>query len=286
MLRIRTQVAVACVMVANLTLATAGAPVIGVAIKSGSFMVDGARIDGNATVLEGNRIDSGSGSTRLQLSNGNRLKLGADSTGSIYRNRLVLERGTGEVQTTTAFYLEALNLRVETETPKTRARVALTAPGLLHVDAVDGAVQVSTSKGVLLARLEPGTSLEFAPPPDGAMAPSKLTGIVRKIGEKYVLSEETSKLIIELRGADVASLLGERVEIEGVVLAETSNVQGVSEVVKVVRATKVARPRGIAKGPHVPTAVIAGVGVAAAAAGAGVIVSQKNDTKSVSPSSR
>ena len=287
MLRLKTQGMVACLLAAHLTLATGAAPVIGVAVKNGSFKVDGVKIDGNATVMEGNRIESGSGSTRLQLSNGNLLRLGSDSTGAFYRNRMVLEKGTGEVQTAAAGFLaEAAGLRVAAEHPRTDARLTLNPTGSLHVDALSGEVQVLNKAGVLLARMDAGTSLEFTPPSDGAMAPSKMSGLVRRVGEKYVLTDETSKLVVELHGVDVAGSLGERVEIEAIPLAEASTIPGVSQVVKVVKVVKLGKAGAITSHSHVHGAVIAGVAVAAAAASAGVIASQKNDTKSVSPSSR
>ncbi len=285
-LRLKTQMMVAYAMVANLTVATAGAPVVGVAVKSGSFTVDGARVSGNATVFEGNRIDTGSGSTRLELNNGNRLSLGADSAGSIYRNRFVLEKGAGDVVATNSFQVEALNLFVTPGAAKASARVSLPSPGLLHVDAVNGAVEVATKKGVLLARLDPGTSLDFTPPPDGATAPARVSGTIHKVGDRFVLQEETSKVTIELRGSDLSTYTGARVEIEGIVLNEASSVPNTSEVIKVAKVTKIGKSGATARGHHGPTTVIAGVGVAAAATGAGFVISRGSDTKAVSPSSR
>src|SRR3954464_7618344 len=98
-------------MAFNMALATAATPVIGVALKAGSFTMDGNRVEGNATVLEGDRIDTGSGPARLEFVNGNRLRLSTGTKAVVYSDRLVLERGTGEISAASQFRMETMNLR-------------------------------------------------------------------------------------------------------------------------------------------------------------------------------
>jgi hypothetical protein len=286
---LRTKSLIACIMAANLTLATAGAPIIGVAIKSGSFTVDGSKISGNATLFEGTTIDTGSGAARVQLTNGTRVQLSAESTGKIFRDRMVLEKGSGQLDASGAYRMEALNLRVSGSS----ARLALRDGRTLRVDAVGSDVQVTTSKGTLIASLAPGSSLDFMPPAgDGAAAPTKLVGVVTKRGSSYLLQDETSKITVELIGDGLESLAGQRVEIEGAPVLGGTPAQGASQVIRVAKSTKlgkaaVVKAAGAAHAGHLSTAVIAGVGVAAAAAGTGIVLSRGDNTpQTVSPSSR
>ncbi len=294
MLKLRTQYIVSCLMAANMTIMMAGAPAIGVAVKNGSFTVNGSRIDGNATLFDGNRVETGSAATRLQLNSGARWRLDASSAGTIYGDRLVLEKGVGELESTNAYNTDALSLRVTTS-PGSSARIAVIGTRSLHVDALRGDLQVLNSKGVLIARLAGGKSIDLIPPPDGAAPPTKLTGVIEKKGDHYFIQDETSHVTVEIQGEEVSSQVGKRVELEGAVVDGASPAGGASQLIhvtKVVALGKIAGGAGAAGGSAtiagvgLHTAVIAGVGVAAAAAGAGVILSNNGSSPAASPSSR
>jgi hypothetical protein len=242
-------------------------------------------VSGNATVLAGDRIETGTGPALIVLRDGTRVLLSAGAAGSVFADNVALERGTGEVTAASPFQISALNLRVATAA-RGSSRTVITPSGILHVDSVQGNVQVKTGQGTLVARLDPNASFDFTPSEDQAVAPTKLTGVVRKAGDSFVVQDEISKVVFELRGEHLGSLVGHRVQLEGMVVAEKSQAADASQVIHVAKAVKVDRASPIVQAKHLPTAVIAGVGVAAAAASAGILASEQGGSNTVSPSSR
>src|SRR6266704_2965824 len=107
--RFTVQTLIALILVANLTMGMAAAPAVGIVTAGGSFTIDNSSIAGNATLFEGNQIETGKVSSQLQLNNGAKMQLAAESRGIVYRDRLVLERGSGRVAN---YSVEALSLRI------------------------------------------------------------------------------------------------------------------------------------------------------------------------------
>ena len=106
--RFSVQSLIALILSANLSLGMAAGPALGTATARGSFTIDNATIAGNATLFEGNHIETGKASSQLQLNNGARMQLAAESSGIVYRDRLVLEKGTEGGN----FQVEANSLRI------------------------------------------------------------------------------------------------------------------------------------------------------------------------------
>ena len=75
----------------------AGAPAIGVVTASGHFTLDRARVWGNATLFSGGRIETDAASSQVNLANGVRIQLAANSSASILDNRLTLLTGSGQL---------------------------------------------------------------------------------------------------------------------------------------------------------------------------------------------
>src|SRR5438477_13140822 len=101
-------------------------------------------------------------SSNLQLNHGAKMQLAAESSGIVYRDRLVLERGAGRVEN---YAVEALSLRIR---PEAAAEVSVrkpnvAGPGSVEVAALNGPVRVTTANGVLLANLQAGRRLAFLP---------------------------------------------------------------------------------------------------------------------------
>src|SRR6266581_5329140 len=95
--RFSVQSLIALILAANLSLGVAAAPAVGIITATGSFTVDASNVTGNATLFEGNQIETGKVSSQLQLNNGAKMQLAAESRGIVYRDRLVLDRGSGRV---------------------------------------------------------------------------------------------------------------------------------------------------------------------------------------------
>src|SRR5205085_11629998 len=151
--RFSVQSLIALLVVAELSLGMAAAPSLGNVTAQGSFTIDDSSIAGNATLFEGNQIETGKVSSHLQLNNGARMQLAAESRVTVYRDRLVLEKGSSRFENAGNYGIEALSLRVRAEGGKTAARVSLRGAGVVEVAALTGPVRVTTANGVLLANM-------------------------------------------------------------------------------------------------------------------------------------
>ena len=77
----------------------AATPAIGMAVANGSFQVDRMRMSGNASLFDGSVIETANSSSQIQLNTGQRLRLSSETRAKIYRNKLVLESGFGQMET-------------------------------------------------------------------------------------------------------------------------------------------------------------------------------------------
>jgi len=93
--RLDAQGLTALILVGAVTLAQASGPVIGVAVAEGSFRVDNSEVYGNTTLFDGAVVQTEKSSSRLQLKDGTRMDLGADSRARIFEKRTTLEQGQG-----------------------------------------------------------------------------------------------------------------------------------------------------------------------------------------------
>ena len=255
----------------------AAPPAIGIATARGSFRVDNSPVQGNATLFEGTTVETSAVSSSLWLKAGGQVVVGAASRSQIFTDRMVLEKGEGKMEYAPGYRLEAQNLRILPDSKGAGAQVVVREPGRVSVTALTGQVRVTTSDGLLLARLEPGRSLEFQPQAAGAAAQLALYGCVSAADAHFFLAEQTANLNFELSGDDLARFVGHRVEIVATELREASPAGGAARVVRVSKITGVAggcpaAPVGTGvKAGHMSNstkAVIAGVAIGG---GAGAI---------------
>jgi len=303
----------------NLSSLIAASPAVGIITARGAFRLDNASISGNATLFEGNRIETTTASSELRLDNGARAQLGADSQGVVYRDHLILERGSGRFENYSA---EALSLRIQPEGGHTTAEVSVrkasqAGPGMVLVAAINGPVRVTNKSGVVLANLEAGRRLDFTPEnPQTADGPTSVTGCLEGGAGKFRLTDEATLVSFEVVGAGLKSEIGHRVRIDGsvgsannsAVRLRTTTIARLSK--KCAAVTKAAAgattdgrsgsgPAGSSgagtSGASAPVAVassiatkavIAGVIVAGAATGAAFAVVSGEDAPAISPSTR
>jgi hypothetical protein len=215
------------------------------------------------------------------------MHLSTASKAKFYGDRLVLEKGAGQLERSREYRIEAKGLRVEPGTSGTSARVALSERGKVEVEALSGWVNVTKGDGTLVARLETGTALEFAAQDAGASAPVLVSGCLVGSPDRILLNDETAKVTFELRGRDLGKYTGQRVSITAVVLHQERAGQGASQVIQVTAvkvlggscpvpgtsAPKSNGPTATAKAGGLGAtgkAVIAGVAIASVAGGTAV----------------
>ena len=280
MKKILVQSLMASAMVANVGLLSAAAPAIGVAISSGSVTVDNAVVPGNATLFDGNTIETGATSSRLQMKNGRLARLNADSTAKVYSDHIVLEKGLGE--TYGNLPVDASSLRISGDS----ARVSIHGK-TVEVAALNAPVTVSTSTGIQVANLMPGKALAFTPQAEaGAMAPATMSGVVRKVGTMYMLTDTTSNVTVQVSGGGIEKYVKHMVTITGTPGSGTPP-PGASQVITVTNVTDQGTRKRVgggmmSGGPSTGAVVIAGIAVlAAVGVTAGVLASQSDNTSPV-----
>ena len=296
MTRIATRVLLAIVMGWTMA-ALAATPRIGIATAQGGFWVDKAPVSGNATLFDGTELEAGLSPSTVRMENGATLHLAAGSKGRIYRDRLVLAKGSGQMEHASRFRLEAGNLSIQPASAGT-ARVALDGSDRIQVEALSSPVTVTTSAGTLIASIDAGSGLAFDTQPAGASAPFQVTGCLSSAGLSVLLTDETAGVSFDLRGSGLEKYAGRRVEISGVSAGRRGQAAaGAMEVVDVVRIHAVA---GACPAPAAKTSsknaakagkpalgaagktVIAGVVVAAVVAGAAVAIADEEAPSTVS----
>ncbi len=144
-------------------------PAIGVATGFQDLTVNKAHVRGNATLFEGNIFATGPDGARISLDGGTSMQLGSSSKGIVYRDRLELLSGSGEIQPGNAYRVDALSLHVKGSAPGAVARVSISG-NHLRVGALNGNLQVLNGHGLILATVPEGSATEFTPLAEGASA--------------------------------------------------------------------------------------------------------------------
>jgi hypothetical protein len=259
--RFSVQSLIALILAANLSLGVAAAPAVGIITATGSFTIDASNVTGNATLFEGNQIETGKASSLLQLNNGARMQLAAESRGIVYRDRLVLEKGTSLIQSGKTSQVEANSLRIRPASESAGAQVSIRQSGTVQVAALRGPVRVTAANGVLLANLQEGKTIDFTPDSTGPATPTTVTGCLESSSGKFLLTDEASLVRFEVLGASLDKEVGRRVQLDGTVTPVPDSLSQIQSA-NVKELSKKCSHRGAA-------AAAAGVGAAGAGAGAG-----------------
>jgi hypothetical protein len=253
------------ILCGSLAGAMVARPIIGFVAGRGSFQLDRAAVAGNGTVYDGSSIESGGTAPNIRLQDGTHLRLASQSRGRVYRDRFVLESGAGWFESGPAYRIETALVRVAAAEPKAAAWISQGAEGGVRVAALRGSVRVSNATGLLVARVAPGRLLELSPQQSGAM-PSTLTGTLTRQDGHYLLRDEATGVTVEVRGANLESQVGQRVDVTGKLVPGARPASGADHVFE---AATVKRSAAAAAAMSAATkASIAGLAVAGGAIGA------------------
>ena len=81
----------------SLNLLPAATPGIGIAMSQGNIVINGASTAGDATIFDGNTLETRSATSRVRLTGGAELGLAADSRGAVFSDHVDLERGSARI---------------------------------------------------------------------------------------------------------------------------------------------------------------------------------------------
>lgn len=254
--------------------ASAAAPIIGTIVARGTFRVDHATVTGNATLFEGASIETALVASTMELTSGAKISLGVESRGKVFGDHVILEKGAGRLEKAEGFKFEARGLIIQPETGNAAALVALTNAMRVDVSAIAGSFRVLNSRGVLVANLNAGRTLEFEPQPN---ASSRVSGCLVSRAGHYLIIDDTTTVVLEVAGQGLDRENGNRVEVVGNMDPTATPVSDASQVIRVTSVKRLGKgcvgtaAAGSAGGPPKTSGAAAGGkgGAGAGANGAG-----------------
>lgn len=250
------QTRIVLVLVVCCAIVLGAAAPVGVLTAVGSIRVDGADVRGNGTVHNGSVIETVNNPSQLSLKNGTRFDLAAQSRAQVYDDHAVLERGASQIQASNGYPIQVNSLSVIAVGPSSTVRVFRASASKLQVYAVTGQAEVHGASGVMIARVFPGSSLDFEQQPAGAAGATKVSGKLEGQGGRYMLTDVATKATYELQGDNLEKSVGQCIAATG------SSDPTTAALIHVATYDKVS-----CKKLGIPVSV-AGAGAAAAAGGA------------------
>jgi hypothetical protein len=261
----------------------AASPVIGIVMSKGTFRVDNATVVGNATLFDGATIETHGTGSSMDLSTGAKVSLASESKGRFFGDRMILERGEGQLDQAlgraVGFRLEARGLTIRPQSGGASARVALGGGAQVQIEAATGSLRVLNSRGLPVANLVAGMTLAFDPQAPGT--PSKLSGCLEKKAGHFLLTDETTKVTVELAGPGLDPETGNRVEVSGAMDPAATPVPVASQFIRVSTVKRTGKGCAANKssaGISTTTIAIVG-GVAVAATVGGVAAARRRSRK-------
>jgi hypothetical protein len=188
--------------------AFAATPAIGIVTASGHFKLDRSQVWGNATVFEGSVIETGTASSEIALRNGAKLQLGKDSRARILSDRVVMEKGIGQVSAPESFEVNAANLRIHSS-----GRLRVNVGQTVEIASLIGSVHVSSASGILMAAIPAGRAMNFSA--QAANGSVTRTGCLLFKDNHYILQDENTQEVVELSGQNLGGQVGNRVDMTG-----------------------------------------------------------------------
>jgi len=264
---------------AGLTLVvpvSAATQAIGVAMSEGTILVNDSQTPGNTTVFSGTTLQTQRTSSQVRLKDGAQLRLDSESRGQLFSDHVDLQQGSAKISSYSA-NANGLSVRAEGDAS---ANISLKGK-VVEVAALTGSVHVFNAEGMNVANLLPGRALDLRPAEANSNLASSLTGCPVKSGNSFLLTDETSIVTAQVRGADLK--VGTRVQVTGSLVPNAKPASPATQVIAVTNVKEVggtcapqvpgkyrqagasAPAAGGAGGGGVSTAVIVGVALAAAA---------------------
>ncbi len=186
---------------------------IGVVTASGHFILDRSEVWGNATLFDGGKIETGAASSGAALRNGVKIQLASASSATVGEKQLTLTKGTGQVSAKEDYQVTAGGLAVRSAAGASRVRVAWLADGAVEVTALSGAARVANRAGLVLASIPAGRRMDFAM--QAASGVVTRTGCLLYKDGRFLLQDQNTQEVLEIRGDDLAAQVGNRVTITG-----------------------------------------------------------------------
>jgi hypothetical protein len=200
--------------------AMAASPSIGTVTARGYTSIDNFRVEGSGTVFDGSVVETGNSalsSADLRLAkDGAVVTLNVNSRGTIYRDHLLLQRGSVQLGSANAFRVLANGLVVEPSGSDSRGVVGIDDANAVMVEAQKGTIEIKNAAGATVAAVHPGHPLSFSSVSGKSSSEFSAEGTVSsENGHYYFTASETGEKY-ELKGSNLKSHDGASVVASGI----------------------------------------------------------------------
>ena len=191
---------------------------IGLVMTSGTVQIDGSRVPGSSAIFSGNLISSEDRTANLQYSDGASAVMKPGAKMTVYRERSVLQQGVAMQRRADKHPVIANGLRISGTTSDAVVVVGVKDASYMEVAAQQGEVDVRTSSGNLVARVEPGKTLSFAMhQATGTPQENNLT-LCGDLQQNYLITDVQSNVTYQLQGPGLeSSLVGKSIKVSGTI---------------------------------------------------------------------
>ena len=198
-------------------VASAASSNIGLVMTTGEVEIDGSRVPGPAAIFSGSLISAGDRSSNLQFVDGTSAVMKPGARVTVYREHSVLQHGVTMQRGVDRHSLLANGLRISGASPNATVLVGVKDASYFEVAAQEGESDVWTASGNLVARVEPGMTLNFALSQDSGNKGGSLD-VCGDLQQNYLLTDVQSNVTYQLQGAGLQSLVGKSIRINGTIV--------------------------------------------------------------------
>ncbi len=212
--------------------ALAASPSIGSVTVRGEAKIDSYDVRGSGTVFDGSVVETGqsiSSAADFRLANSATITLLRDSRGTLYRDHLVLQRGTVQLGLTDSFRVQANGLVVVPTEAHSSGVVSIDPANSVTVEAKNGTLEIRNSSGAGIARVRPGHALMFSSAAGKSPAEFSVSGTVSSENGRYYLYSSETGMKYEVKGDNLQNFDGTSVDASGLLeaAAPASGVAGI-----------------------------------------------------------
>ncbi len=193
----------------------------GIASANGPFRLDGAVTAGGATVFSGSLVDTSETAARVRLKSNVNISVDPATRVRLFRDHAQLERGSMSVASSASFDVDASSLRVHFDQSQYSGRVSVVGHDI-RIAMANGSATVTSSQGVIVGHVLPGSALAFTPPVNGRALFTAVTGRVSLEQNSLQLVDDTSHVRFALQGAGLNRFSGQRMSVSGNIVGGAS----------------------------------------------------------------
>ena len=192
----------------------AAAP-LGALTTVASVRVDNYQTRGAATVIDGSTVETQAYPAEIDLAEGVRIHLYADTRARVYARCLLVEQGGAQLRSAGGYSIVSTSMHVIPTSQSAVIRVQDSSDAV-RVGVVAGTAELRQTNGLLVASLNAGGAVNLDRPPDAAAGgPTELTGTLSQKDGRFLLLDDGSGKTVELNGEGLDKAVGRCISVLG-----------------------------------------------------------------------